>query len=164
MVKLAEDLQGKFNISLQSPSRVSRIAATLHIMQCQVCGSTSKVLVRVRNITQVEQCTIIATRPIMFVLVKQRLAASFIGPPAIETVSESVIALLKSCVGAATTIIRILSILHEQDLVGLFTLLEIFGRVTKYYRAVFPTRPCRSFLRWLYSYSHIHSVSLCDDR
>ncbi len=36
MVKLAEDLQRDFPISLQSSSMVSRVAATLHIMFYQV--------------------------------------------------------------------------------------------------------------------------------
>jgi len=55
----------------------------------------------------------------MFVLVKQRLAPLLNGLPVVKTVSEPVIALLKTCVGAATTIIKILSILHRQDLVGI---------------------------------------------
>jgi hypothetical protein len=36
MVNLAEDLQGEFDLSLQSSSMVSRVAATLHIMFYQV--------------------------------------------------------------------------------------------------------------------------------
>jgi hypothetical protein len=54
----------------------------------------------------------------MFVLVKQRLAPLLGGLPEIKTVSEPVLALLRTCVGAATTIIRILSVLHAQELVG----------------------------------------------
>jgi len=55
----------------------------------------------------------------MFVLVKQRLAPLLNGPPEVKTASEPVIALLQTCVKAATTIINILSILHGQDLVGI---------------------------------------------
>lgn len=36
MVRLAEDLQKDFSISLQNPGIVSRIAATLHVMHHQV--------------------------------------------------------------------------------------------------------------------------------
>ena len=60
-----------------------------------------------------------STRPIMFVLLQQRLAPLLDGRPVVKTVSEPVIALLKTCVGAATTIIKILSVLHGQDLIGI---------------------------------------------
>lgn len=105
MARLAEAFSGDFQISLQSPSKVSRVAATLHIMYYQ--------------------CTIIATRPIMFVLVKQRLAPFLNWLPGLRSVSEPVVALLKTCVGAATTILRILSILHRQDLVEPFLPLDL---------------------------------------
>lgn len=41
MVKLAENLQAAFPISLQSSTMVSRVAATLHIMYYQVRISTA---------------------------------------------------------------------------------------------------------------------------
>ena len=59
------------------------------------------------------------TRPIMFVLAKQRLSPILNGLPIVKTLSEAVLALLKTCVGAATTILKIFSVLHERDLVGL---------------------------------------------
>ncbi len=77
--------------------------------------STDRILPKV---THVEQCTILATRPIMFVLLKRRLAPLLNGLPVATTISEPVVALLKTCVGAATSIIRVLSILHAQDVVG----------------------------------------------
>lgn len=56
------------------------------------------------------------TRPIMFTLIQQRMISS--GDKIVKTVSDTVIALLQTCIGAATTIIKILSALHEQDLIG----------------------------------------------
>jgi hypothetical protein len=52
----------------------------------------------------------------MFTLVKQRMAPP--GDEIAKTVSDAVVALLQTCIGAATTIIKILSTLHEQDLIG----------------------------------------------
>lgn len=98
MTNLAESFAGKFDFSLSHPGEVSRIAATLHLIYYQ--------------------CTIMATRPIMFALVQQRLTANNPGPRMVKTVSEPVTVLLKTCIRAATTIIKILTKLQEQDLVG----------------------------------------------
>ncbi|CAK7216733.1 hypothetical protein SCUCBS95973_002906 [Sporothrix curviconia] len=105
MARLADAFTGDFHISLQAPRTVSRVAATLHIMYYQ--------------------CTIIATRPIMFVLVKQRLAPFRDWRPGLKSVSEPVVTLLKTCVGAATTILHILAVLHQQDLVEPFLPLDL---------------------------------------
>ena len=58
----------------------------------------------------------------MFVLLKQRLAPILNGLPIVKTLSEDVYTLLKTCIRAATTVIKILGLLHEQDLVGTFIL------------------------------------------
>ncbi|EXJ81572.1 hypothetical protein A1O1_07636 [Capronia coronata CBS 617.96] len=104
MTKIAEDFTGDFGLDLNA-GRVSRVAATLQIMYYQ--------------------CTIMTTRPILFVLAKQRLAPILNGLPIVKTLSEAVLALLKTCVGAATTAIKILSVLHERDLIEPFFPLDL---------------------------------------
>ncbi|KAH8811331.1 fungal-specific transcription factor domain-containing protein [Xylogone sp. PMI_703] len=100
MTKLAESFAGKFDLNSNHSTGISRVAATLHLIYYQ--------------------CTIMATRTIMFTLVQQRLAINNTGPQMTKTVSEPVIVLLRTCIGAATTIIKILAMLHEQDLVEPF--------------------------------------------
>ncbi|KAL2206858.1 hypothetical protein CC79DRAFT_1370256 [Sarocladium strictum] len=100
MVKLTEGFQGNLSIDTENPRNISRTAATLHIMYYQ--------------------CTIIAIRPIIFVALKQKLAPRVNGPSIVKAMSEPVTALLKTCVGAATKIIRILEALHSQDMIEPF--------------------------------------------
>ncbi|KAK5021771.1 hypothetical protein LTS07_010666 [Exophiala sideris] len=97
MTEMAEDFTGDFELDINT-GKISRVAATLQLMYYQ--------------------CAIMTIRPIMFVLAKQRLAPNLNGLPIVKTLSEAVLALLKTCVGAATTVIKILSVLHERDLVG----------------------------------------------
>ncbi|KIV86015.1 hypothetical protein PV11_01658 [Exophiala sideris] len=104
MTKMAEDFTGDFELDINT-GKVSRVAATLQLMYYQ--------------------CAIMTTRPIMFVLAKQRLAPALNGLPIVKTLSEPVLALLKTCVGAATTVIKILSVLHERDLVEPFFPLDL---------------------------------------
>ncbi|KAK4499315.1 hypothetical protein PRZ48_009828 [Zasmidium cellare] len=105
MVKIADDFQGDLSIDLHPPYRLSRVAATLHV--------------------EYYQCTIIAIRPIIFVLLKQRLAP-FLNPTVVaKAVSEPVKALVETCVGAASKVIKILQLLHEQDLLEPFLSLDL---------------------------------------
>jgi hypothetical protein len=58
------------------------------------------------------------SRPIVFTLVQQRLTFSGHESSMAMTVSDSVVAVLQACIGAATKVIKILCTLHDQDLIG----------------------------------------------
>jgi len=58
----------------------------------------------------------------MFTLVQKRLGSPGGILGAQRNVSEAVIAMIKTCVGAATTSMKILKILHEKGLIGWYSL------------------------------------------
>ena len=98
------------------------------------------------------------TRPILFVLAKQRLAPILNGLPIIKSLSQTVLALLKTCVEAATTVIKILSLLLDRGLVGMFsTLADLQEASTNGKpRALLPSRFTISLLRRLHSHLNNH--------
>jgi hypothetical protein len=72
------------------------------------------------RITQLNgfQCIIQATRPIMFTLVQKRLTTPDSRSAAHRTVSEAVVAIVRTCVETASTSLKILQLLHDQCLIG----------------------------------------------
>jgi hypothetical protein len=61
---------------------------------------------------------IICTRPIIFLLLKEKLGYISSVGQTIRIASDPVVAVLKTCLEGATKIVNILSALHERDLVG----------------------------------------------
>lgn len=97
MLDVAGDFQGDFSINLQRPNGVARTTATLYILYYQ--------------------CIIISARPIILVLLKQSLDPLQV---VVKTFSESLMTLIKTCVGSAVGILSILSKLQQDDLLEPF--------------------------------------------
>ncbi len=116
MTDLARDLIGTFDLNLHEPGSISRVSATLHLAYYQVCITLIFIIFE-NAYFHLHQCTILATRPIVFTLVQRQLTPNDTFSHG-RLVSDPVVAILKTCVGAASTIIRILSVLHDQGLIG----------------------------------------------
>lgn len=124
LAPLAAELNSSdFKLDNQSP--VSRVSATLNLCYHQVYCATSLLSVLITD--WVLQCIVLATRPLLMCLLRDKLEMGRTGNDSRCEIVEPIKALLRTCYDSAHKSLRILTKLQSQDLLGMMPRRSIKG-------------------------------------